>query len=175
MDPTSLLVVLLVFIYLTAVVYSYLSGGWCKPQKVEYFSASIHEELNGDKPTQPDYGADQMSTRISKGKARLITLTPRDSQGNPTVIDGQVTWEVENVEDSPAVEVQVVEDTRGLQAWIIGAELGFAIVTAKGDADLDPDEDRIIAFQTEIIVSPPEAIELDGVIGEESNGPRAAD
>jgi hypothetical protein len=140
------------------------------PSLTSFFDVTIHQESNnGDVNPPPEYqGEYPMSVRITLGKARLVTLTPKDASGQPTVLDGQVVW---TSSDEDVVSIQPVEGSNGLSAHIIGTGIGFSYVTASGDADLDPDEERIIAFESEFTITRPEAIELVGEIGDEVDVP----
>ncbi len=125
-------------------------------------AVSLYLELFDAAGNITDQGALPMQANINRHTSRTFKITPRDSDGNVTTLDGVLTVESANAAITVA---DLAAD--GLSGKLVaGALAGSGPVSFHGDADHTADV-KEVAGNVDITVPAGDAITLDIELGEE--------
>ncbi len=125
-------------------------------------AVSLYLELFDEAGNITDQGVLPMQANINRHTSRTFKITPRDSDGNVTTLDGALGVESANAAISIA---DLAPD--GLSGRLVAGGLaGSGPVSFHGDADLTAGT-KEVAGNVDIIVPAGDAVTLDIVLGDE--------
>jgi hypothetical protein len=126
-------------------------------------AASLYLELFDEAGNITDQGALPMQANINRHTSRTFKITPKDSDGNVTTLDGALS-----VESANAAITLADLSADGLSGRLVAGSLaGSGPVSFHGDADLTTGT-REVAGSVDITVPAGEAMTIDIELGEEA-------